>query len=152
MNSIVVTVLYLLRALNRRIIVYRILSKIHKLDDEHKRVCLSWNFKLNDIARPIYVNKQPLNWNSTPVGTNLGIFIEVHPTGLLSTWNYICNIRGCLLAITHRRCCYQLLKRSERSACCHTTVGPGALANQIVSFPFCATHLWRVQWDCNANG
>ena len=49
MNNVVVTVLYLLRAYHRRIIVYRALSKIKNLDDTH--------FKFNDIARPIYVNK-----------------------------------------------------------------------------------------------
>ena len=35
MTNVVVTVLYLLRALHRRIIVYRILSEIQKLDDAH---------------------------------------------------------------------------------------------------------------------
>ena len=58
MNNVVVTVLYLLRALYQRIIVYCIFSEIQKINDAHKRVCLSRNFKLNDIARPMYVNKQ----------------------------------------------------------------------------------------------
>ena len=51
-----VTVLYLLRALHRRIIVYRVLYKIQNLEVQ-KRVYLRWNVKLNDIARPIYVDK-----------------------------------------------------------------------------------------------
>ena len=44
--------------------------------------------------------------------------------------NIICS---CLLAITLHRCSYQL--NDGRG---HSTVGLGALANQIASFPFCA--------------
>ena len=55
-NNVVVTVLHLLKALHRRIVVYRIIVRNSKIDDAHKQVSLSWNFKLNDIAGPNYVN------------------------------------------------------------------------------------------------
>ena len=37
--------------------------------------------------------------------TNLGVFIQVSPTGSLSKR---CNVRSCFLAITHQICCCQL--------------------------------------------